>query len=184
MKKYIISGQPEIGDVKHGYSIGYSNYNLYAYMPCKICKEPRWVQITRGKPISEHCQQCCQKNRVRAKRSFSPNSFKDANGYIRVKLNKDTDVPYYLMASSKTGYVLQHRLVMAKHLGRCLEDWEIVSHLNGMRADNRIENLVLLGGSNEYKTKLEQRLMDLENKCKAQEERIQVLENTEKPLDS
>ena len=50
------------------------------------------------------------------------------NKYIRVKL-KPSDW-FYSMADAR-GYVLEHRLVMAKHLGRCLQAWEIVHHIDG-----------------------------------------------------
>ena len=65
-----------------------------------------------------------------------------------------------------TRYILEHRLVMAKKLGRCLQPWEEVHHLNGLRDDNRLENLVLVNKRNHpHNTlvkKLQARIRELE----------------------
>ena len=43
-----------------------------------------------------------------------------------------------------TGYIREHRLAMHEALGRSLAPNEVVHHINGIRSDNRVENLVVM----------------------------------------
>lgn len=65
--------------------------------------------------------------------------FKGKNGYIQVLCK---DHPKVKKASRK--YVLEHIIIMEKYLGRYLKKNENVHHINGIKDDNRIENLKVL----------------------------------------
>lgn len=53
--------------------------------------------------------------------------------------------------AKQQGYIAEHRLVMARHLGRLLLASEVVHHINHDTLDNRIENLQLFSNNSEHK---------------------------------
>lgn len=77
-------------------------------------------------------------------------------GYVEVRISPDH--PFYNEMVLANGYVREHRLVMAEHLGRPLHKDEVVHHKNGNKTDNRIENLELYVSFQEHGKKLQERL--------------------------
>ncbi|HYS37554.1 MAG TPA: HNH endonuclease [Pseudonocardiaceae bacterium] len=67
-----------------------------------------------------------------------------AEGYAAVRITDPDDVSWPMR--KRTGYVLEHRIVMAQALGRPLLATETVHHINGDKLDNRRENLQLRQG--------------------------------------
>jgi len=166
---------PELNEVRKGKEIPFGKgTDLYIWTSCIDCGNCRWVlkrNHEKGKQL--RCYQCAPKHLysgheiIRSRRLL--------NGYVLIGLNKDS--PYYQMRN-KLGYVLEHRFIMAKHLGRCLESWEIVHHINGIKTDNRIENLLLANPiEHESVTILQNEVKTLKANILLLEHRLALLES-------
>lgn len=140
---------------------------------CPICKEefyvrPCYIRYGRGKFCSRKCfgksgNSNWEKNLILYKKghiswnngktmpqvskqnhwNWKGGHYKNSNGYVYVlKPNH----PF----AKKNGYVAEHRLIFEKHLGRYINPSEYIHHINGIKDDNRLENLKLFNNESDH----------------------------------
>jgi len=84
-------------------------------------------------------------NRTREKSSnYKGGRLKDNAGYIIILIDR----PY--INNRKRRYVYEHRLIAEQYLNRALSKIEVVHHINGIKDDNRPENLYVFETTNKH----------------------------------
>jgi hypothetical protein len=136
---------PQIGEIQKGTNIGFKVESKYIWHACELCGKERWVNLHKGMPTSKICDNCNHKRRGINSSNWKGGRYNTAEGYIERMLQPDD---FFYSMARKSGYILEHRLVMAKSLGRCLLKIEKVHHINGIRDDNRVSNLELISPVN------------------------------------
>lgn len=168
---------PNIGEIKRAREIGKSGGNntsgKYIWSACIDCGKERWVAYNKKRncPRSQFCHDCGMKALILRKNlghNRERGRTKTSEGYILVKLYPND---FYFSMTDVRGYVMEHRLIVAENLRRCLQLWEIVHHKNGIKDDNRIENLQLVTDDRHTQITI------LEFKIERQARRIKELEN-------
>ena len=112
---------------------------------CEDCGSPWFAQnvsIKRG-TVGKYCGRCRRSGKNNPQWKCGRKRL--TTGYI-YKLCRNH--PY----ANIRGYVMEHRLVMESHLKRILNPREEIHHINGIKDDNRIENLQLFRGRGEHQT--------------------------------
>ena len=169
---------PELGEIRKaseiGHHCGYQNGNKLIWVACIDCGKERWVKLLRNEPETQRCPLCAQLNS-----NWKGGRKKTPGGYILIYITPN-DFFYPMGRSWKkrsARYIPEHRLVMAKHLNRCLLSWEIVHHKNGIKDDNRIENLELIkGGGGRHNTRVQAELKRQAKEITVLRQRVTVLE--------
>ena len=132
---------PKIGEIRRGFELGYLSKDPRIWHACVDCGKERWVLLSKGKPTTKRCVNCA--NRIKAQcRGGNRNSnwkggISHQGGYVFLRRPEHSQANRY-------GYVKRSYLVLEEKLGRLLLPNTHCHHINGIKDDDRPENLAEL----------------------------------------
>lgn len=127
------------------------------YLSCKVCNKTFEQKRANN---TDYCSSNCK--RLAASRRFKGlpigGRLKHVKGSGYITLQGYKILSRRHPNSSKRGQILEHKLLMSNHIGRPLYDHETVHHKNGVRNDNRLENLELWSSSHPPGQRIEDKI--------------------------
>lgn len=129
--------------IRYGREIGktksHQPYSKFIWLICETCGKGRWYQLRRELPSL--CIVCASRKNMKAylERRGHPYNWKGgikkvSHGYMKI-LYKDHP------RADKRGYILEHVAIWEQVHNKSLPNGYVVHHLNGVKSDNRPENL-------------------------------------------
>ena len=152
--------KPQAGDTARSCDVGRGTRAIRIWEACPSCGKERWIKRNTSGTL---CSSCARRRQSLGSRNSHWNIYRRLVTKNVAYVYIAPDHPFFCMVR-RASRVLEHRLVMAEHIGRSLKVGEVVHHIDGNRLNNNINNLMLLPSPAHHSsyTQLQQQVRKLE----------------------